>query len=114
MMNILREQLSAWAIVAVLGGALVAVWGVMPPSALQGDAALACTGSAVQTRAAQLPRGTGWAPDAALAGLPQVEDIVPDYEDAEARNLARHDGTRSLSATSASGSRTSLNPIARC
>lgn len=109
-MNILREHLSAWAIVAMLAGVLVTVWDGLSPADHRDNAASACFDPADRTALVQLPRGTSWQPDAALAGLPQGGDVIAAYELAEARNLARYKGARMSPPRVAGG----VSPTAMC
>ena len=109
-MNILREHLSAWAVVAMLAGVLVAVWDGLSPAGHRYDSASACFDPAQRTPLVQLPRGTSWQPDAALAGLPHGGDETAAYELAEARNLARYDSAGILPPRVAGG----VSPTAMC
>lgn len=107
-MNRIREHLSAWLVVGLLALGIVAVWG-----ADRGAQTLACT-DGTGAIGVSLPQGsTAWAPDAALAGLPQAEPGMTGYEVAEARNLARH-GAADQPRFVAYNDATSLNPTRMC
>ena len=93
-MTVLREHLSAWAVVVLLAAAawLAFDLGGSEESA-QAGAVMACTGRPTAPALVQLPRGDAWTPDARLAGLPGDEgsDVSAD-EVAEALSLERHRG----------------------
>lgn len=92
-MNRIREHLSAWLVVGLLALGLIAVWGASGGGT---SGTLACADGAASTAGVSLPRGTtAWAPDPALAGLPEpamdrAEMAMTVDEVAEARSLARH------------------------
>jgi hypothetical protein len=92
-MNRLREFLSAWAVVALLAATILAVWGVdaMTP-APNGTVIVACNTHGEAAVAVELPRRTGWAPDAVLAGLPDSGNGQTSYELSEERSVQRYQG----------------------
>lgn len=92
-MNSLREYLSAWAVVALLAVTILAVWGLdsMSPRA-NGAGTVACDTPGAAAVAVELPRRSGWAPDAVLAGLPEGSNRTTSYELSEERSLQRYHG----------------------
>ena len=92
-MTTLREQLSAWIVVAVLAVVAWSSWDLGPQEATRTqDTTLACEHPGDRGAVMVLPRRAGWAPDPVLAGLPEEGGATTGYEISEAHNLARYRG----------------------
>jgi hypothetical protein len=89
-MTVLREHLSAWAVVALLAGAALLAWG--PAGTRDSGQTLACNERAAAPHALRLPRADAWTPDAVLAGLPEATPAGDAYELSEARSMERYRG----------------------
>lgn len=89
-MTVLREQLSAWAVVALLAGAALLAWG--PAGTRDSGQTLACNERTAAPHALRLPRADAWTPDAVLAGLPETAPAGDAFELAEARSMERYRG----------------------
>ena len=114
-MTNLREHLSAWAVVALLAGAMLAAWGLgARDDGSRQEAALACIDAAAPALAVEIPRRSGWAPDAVLAGLPEAGGGLAAYEISEQRNLERYRGAGPVVRMASAGTNAAAGSVQTC